>query len=351
MRTLLAAVVALACCVPSVRAQDDETRQRAEVDKAVERGLEFLHNQQNADGSWNIHRAGKSTAITSFAVMAFLSAGCVPGEGKHGECVKKGIEWVLKQQLPNGVISSDGNHEMYHHGIATIMLAEAAGMTDGKLGEELRAKLEKAVAVILRAQRNVGVDKGGWRYRVDGADSDISVTGWQLMALRAAKNIGCDVPPEAIEKAVDYVKRCQDGQTGGFRYMVRSQVTVACTGTSILGLELCGKDEHRSPEVLKAGSYLIRNLPKWGDPHFFYTIYYCTQATFQLGGNYWEAYRPRLREILLQNQADNGSWTGRWGEDLQLGPSYGTAIAILALTVEYRYLPIYQRGEEPAEMK
>jgi hypothetical protein len=116
-------------------------------------------------------------------------------------------------------------------------------------------------------------------------------------------------------------------------------------------LELCGKDEHRSPEVLKAGAFLLRNLPRWGDPHYFYSIYYCTQATFQLGGNYWDAYRPRLHESLLKNQIDNGSWHGRFGEDQIYGPNYGTAMAVLALTVEYRFLPIYQRGEEPAEKK
>jgi hypothetical protein len=348
MRRIVPALVLLLGCVPCVRGADGE-EQRSDVDKSVDKALDFLHHQQNPDGSWNVFRGGKSPAITSFCVMAFLSAGHVPGEGKHGDTVKKGIEWVLSQQLPNGLITSDAHHEMYHHGVCTIMLAEAAGMTDGKLGEELRRKLEKAVQIILRGQRTTGVDKGGWRYRVEGTDSDISVTGWQLMALRAAKNLGCDVPPEAIDRAVEYVKRCQDPNSGGFRYMVRAGVTVPCTGTSILGLELCGKDEHRSPEVLKAGSYLLRNLPRWGDGHFFYTIYYCTQATFQLGGNYWDAYRPRMQEVLLKNQANNGSWTGNVGEDSQLGPTYGTAMAVLALTVEYRFLPIYQRGEEPGE--
>jgi hypothetical protein len=341
-------VVAVLVCVPPVRAAD-AADQRTEVDKSVDKALEFLHNQQNADGSWNVFRGGKSAAITSLCVMAFLSSGNVPGEGKHGDVVKKGIEWVLKQQLPNGVITTDAHHEMYHHGICTIMLSEAAGMTDGKLGEEVRQKLEKAVLVILRGQRGTGIEKGGWRYQVNSTDSDISVTGWQLMALRAAKNLGCDVPPEAIERAVEYVKRCRDDVTGGFRYMVKGGVTVPCTGTSILGLELCGKEEHRSPEVLKAGSYLLKNLPRWGEGHFFYSIYYCTQATFQLGGNYWDSYRPRMQEVLLKNQAGNGSWTGAGGEDGGLGPTYGTAMAVLALTVEYRFLPIYQRGEEPAE--
>jgi hypothetical protein len=34
---------------------------------------------------------------------------------------------------------------------------------------------------------------------------------------------------------------------------------------------------------------------------------------------------------------------------MMYGPAYSTAMAILALTVEYRFLPIYQRFEEPLE--
>src|SRR6516164_5949482 len=351
MRRVVPVLLVLTLIAAPVASQDKGPPPKTPLDQAIDGALQYLAANQDREGAWSASYRGKNPAITALAVMAFLSAGHVPGEGRYGEVVRKGVEYVLRSQAPNGLIATEGHYEMYQHGICTLMLAEVVGMTEGKLADEVRKKLERAVLVILKGQRTSGFHKGGWRYQVHGTDSDISVTGWQLMALRAAKNVGCDVPPEAIERAVEYVKRCQDPSNGGFRYMVRAGVTVPCTGTSILGLELCGKEEHRSPEVLKAGSYLLRNLPRWGDGHFFYTIYYCTQATFQLGGNYWDAYRPRMREILLQNQADNGSWTGRWGEDLQLGPSYGTAIAILALTVEYRYLPIYQRGEEPAEMK
>ena len=130
--------------------------------------------------------------------------------------------------------------------------------------------------------------------------SDISVTGWQIMALRAAKNLGCDVPAENIDRAVDYIKRCQDPNSGGFCYMPHANLTVPCTGTSILALELCGKDLHHGPEVLRAGAYLLKNPPRWGDRICFYGIYYCSQATFQLGGNYWDFFRPRAARHAVQ---------------------------------------------------
>ncbi len=156
------------------------------------------------------------------------------------------------------------------------------------------------------------------------------------------------MPAENIERAVDYIKRCQDRGSGGFCYMPGAQLTVPCTGTSILALEICGKGLHRGPEVLKAGAYLLKNPPRWGSAHFFYSIYYGAQATFQLGDNYWNFYRPQLHEALLRNQQANGSWQGG-DQDAHYGPNYCTAMAILALTVEYRFLPIYQRAEEPAD--
>lgn len=315
-----------------------------EMDKAINRALDFLFRTQDKDGGWRVHNAA-NPAVTGLAVMAFLSAGHVPGEGIYGETVEKGIRNVLKAQHANGLIASVGGHEMYHHGICTLMLAEVVGMTEGKLAEEVRGKLEKAVEIVLKAQRMTGQHRGGWRYRVDGVDGDLSVTGWQLMALRAAKNVGCDVPPERIDMAVDYIKRCQDPASGGYRYQPGSRLTVACTGTGILGLELCGKHLHRSPEVLRAGAYLIKTPPHFGEYHFFYAIYYCSQAAFQLGGNYWNSFRPKLHQVLLNNQSSNGAWSGPRNAD-GYGPNYGTAMGVLALTVEYRYLPIYQRSEE-----
>jgi hypothetical protein len=244
---------------------------------------------------------------------------------------------------------------MYQHGICTLMLAEAAGMTEDKeLAKEIKRRLVKAVKIILQAQRLTSGQTyhGGWRYRVDQRydlqpPADISVTGWQLLALRAAKNLGCDVPQKRIEYAVAYIKRCRDPSTGGFRYQPGSRVTIPCTGTSILGLEICGKDFHRSAEARKAAEFLNKREVRWnGWGHFFYGVYYCSQAMFQLGGNYWESYKPKLHKMLLDNQQSNGSWVGDGH-----GPYYSTSMAVLALTVEYRFLPIYQRNEEEDKKK
>jgi len=316
------------------------------LEESVDQALVFLRNMQEKDGAWGVF-SEKNTAVSGLAVMAFLSAGHVPGEGPYGDVVEKGIRWIASRQQPSGLIAMEGSGgvSMYHHGICTMVLAEATGMCDAKLSKELRPKLEKAVGVILKSQRiQPGIYQGGWRYNPETQDADLSVTGWQMLALRAAKNVGCDIPAERMEMAVGFLKNCREHHGGGFTYFPGGRVTKACTGTAILGYELVGKNLHHSPESLQAGSFLLKNPLVWNDEHFFYSTYYVSQALFQLGNNYWNLHRANLHKILFAHQQPNGCWLAQEG----YGPVYGTSLAVLALTVEYRCLPIYQRDESPA---
>ena len=65
----------------------------------------------------------------------------------------------------------------------------------------------------------------------------------------------------------------------------------------------------------------------------------------EFGGKHWEFYRPRLESLLLSLQQEDGSWPKppSGGSELNAGPPYFTATAVLALSVKYHYLPIYQR--------
>ncbi len=335
-------MIAVLLLLPASASAQSPAKDKDRLEQSVDKALAFLSAMQEPDGAWQVWNA-RSPAVTSLAVMAFLSAGHVPDEGPYGAAITKGIRWVLARQQRSGLISGDSGMEMYHHGISTLMLAEVMGMTDAKLAKELRPKLEKAVSIILIAQNiQPNVYQGGWRYGVQNFDADLSVTGWQLLALRAAKNVGCDVSAERIDLALDFILRARDASSGGFCYTPGSHVTMSCTGTGVLALELAGKARRHSREALQAGSYILKHPPHWGDTHFSYAVYYCSQATFQLGNNYWNYYRPLMHKVLFDNQQQNGSWVG--SDDV--GPAYNTAMHVLALTVEYRFLPIYQRHEE-----
>jgi hypothetical protein len=350
-RNIVALLFILLLAVPA----SAQRPQKEKFEDAIDRALDYLQNEQNADGSWSgigglFGRGGSDPAVTSLCVMAFLSAGHVPGEGPYGSNIQKGVEYVLSCQQRNGLITgfNFGNFEMYQHGICTLMLAEAVGMLpDRRQAKKLRERLQLAVSIILQAQvKGASADKGGWRYRIQSVDADISVTGWQVMALRAAKNVGCDVPAQHIEDAIAYIKKCRDPVTGAYKYQRFGWLSLPCTGASVLSLALADKEYYKSEEARKAGSYILNANPNLHQ-HFFYGIYYTSQSMFQLGGNYWVAYRKKLHELLLQKVSPrNGSWQGPGGDDAQWGSHYCTAMAVLALTVEYRFLPIYQRNEE-----
>ena len=224
----------MAACLGPPRSEGDAHLARSEPprripaaeDAAVHRALEFLKNAQQPDGAWVSGGFGPATSVTSLAVMAFLAAGHVPGDpGPYRNALERGIRYVLAHQESNGLLVSRTSHgPMYCHGISTLMLAEVAGMTqEEELAARTRAALARAVKLILAAQ---AVPKnedhtGGWRYQPNSNDSDISVTGWQLMALRAAKAAGCEVPSSSIDRAVAYLKRCALKQGGGFGYVPR----------------------------------------------------------------------------------------------------------------------------------
>ena len=314
-------------------------------DRAVRRALEFLASDQKPDGSWESGGFGRATSVTSLAVLAFLAAGHVPGTpGPYRAVVERGIGYVLASQRSNGLLVSNTSHgPMYCHGISTLMLAEVVGMcADPALAERSRQALGRAVDLIIQAQdlTKSPENAGGWRYQPTSRDSDLSVSGWQLLALRAAKAAGCAVPAANIDRAVGYVKRCA-AAGGGFAYQPGQAPNNPRTGTGILVLEICAG--YQTPEALAGAEYLVGHPPRWTNPYFFYEAYYCAQATFQMGEASFAAYYPSLVAILLEHQDPDGSWLSGDGNDRSGGRNYCTATAVLALTVEYRYLPIYQR--------
>ena len=214
-------VLGIALLLPLPRAGAQPKWTDREVDRSINQALEYIAKRQHPDGAWSIDSIGESTAATSLAVMAFLAAGHTPGEGPYGVQIEKGIRWVIDHREPNGMLIHKTSHgPMYSHGISTLMLAEVVGMLRLEDAARARRALERGIRLILEAQAIPKNERhqGGWRYQPSSRDSDLSVTGWQLLALRAAKDIGCDVPAEAIDLAVEYVKQCATPEQRGFAY-------------------------------------------------------------------------------------------------------------------------------------
>jgi len=328
--------------IPSPAVADELETQ---IDQAVRQALPWLADAQRPSGAWTTGQTGESTAATSLAILAFLAAGHVPDEGPWGQHLTRGIGWILQQQDEKGLLvgPSSSHGPMYSHGITTLMLAEVSGMVNSRQTDDCRRVLERAVRLIVDAQNQPRSDAadGGWRYKPTSRDSDLSVTAWQLLALRAARDIGCDVPVENIDRAITYIRRLSVTDGGGFGYTSARGSTVTRAGTGIVALEVCG--EHRTEETLAAAHYVLSHPLTRNEGYFYYGAYYCTVGMYKVGGDEWTTVRPALYSTVLNTQQPGGFWDPINGNESEAGRVYATSMSILALAVEYAYLPIYQR--------
>lgn len=322
-----------------------------EVEQAVDRATKFLLTSRRSGGA--IYDRSHNTTMTALSLMALAAVGHQPADRTpEGNAMSEGLEFVLngKQQDARGYFGRADQSRMYGHGITTLMLTEMMGMgRTAEQDERIHEALDRAIQLILAAQ---AVPKprrhaGGWRYEPDSKDSDLSVSVWQLMALRSAKNDGLDVPAEAIEQAVAYLIASStsprgEKQTAGFTYTTdQNSPSFAMTSAGLLAMQVCGR--YDAPQVTRATEWLLENTPRYNDRFFFYGCYYFAQGMHQRGGAPAEQAARQVREVLLSNQAPDGSWQSRDGQEDRAGKVYATSMAILSLSVRYHYLPIYQR--------
>lgn len=321
------------------------------LDASIDRGLSFLQKQQKPDGSFDA--AGPPAATAGLAVLAFLAAGHTPDVGKYGLTVRAALDFVLNQNPPDGYYGGadpkDGR--MYTHCIVTIALAEAYGTElDENQRKRIRATLDKCLKVVYAAQdvkRAADAGPGGWRYSPTSTDADLSVTGWALLALRAAQNAGFAVPKDRVDRAMGYVLSCHRKPSGGFAYQPKNDdPTPAMTGVGLLNLHLA--DAAHRPEAAAAAKFLVDRPVRENTPYYYYSLYYTTQAAFQSGGATWQGvWRVNSEQLLGAQRKEDGSWPGRGGGepsgDSRQGRFYPTAMATLTLAVPLRLLPLYQR--------
>ena len=349
-----------------------------EIESSVDRGLEWLASRQHQDGFWNgdTGRKGSDTrydnytiestvdqqlrrgeghiGVTALAGMAFLSGGHLPNRGKYGVVVAKTLDYILDHVSENGLITDSGTR-MYSHALATLYLAELYGMS---FETRIKKGLEDAVHIIVDGQNR----QGGWRYYLFSPDSDLSVTVCQLQALRAARNIGIQVPSSTIERAVRYVRNSQvvggrtdglyfyklSGSSGGFGRRRRNPkddhfAINAAAVTALVSAGIYDEDLLAEPVDFLLGR-LQGEIREFGHHYqFWYGNYYASQALFHADGlvreNSFRTYYRQIKEHLILDQRDDG----RWLNDVGPGDVFSTAVACVVLQVPKQYLPIFQR--------
>jgi len=324
--------------------------------KAVLAGLRWLARQQRKDGSWSL--AGPYSdgvpayldnpeAATAMALLAFQGDGHTHlKEGEFRRNVANGWRWLAKQQDADGNFYRSGgwNQRYYTQGMCAIAACELYGMTKDK---EYKDVAERAIQNLIKAQ----APEGGWRYQPN-LDSDVSVTGWIVMALQSARMAGLEVPEESLRRVERFLDNVAQDDGAKYPYQAGGQVRLSMTAEALLCRQFLGW-KRDDPRLVRGVEWIASNPVDFNKDRNVYYWYYATQVCHHMGHNspHWKAWNSVMRQALPENQVpegrkEAGSWDpnkptpDQWGT--QGGRLYVTCLSIYMLEVYYRHMPLYK---------
>lgn len=323
----------------------------AQTEDAVQLGLQWLKAQQLRNGSWSMRgpygdpgTSENHTAATAMAMLAFMGAGNTHQSGDYAKELERAVKWLVGEQDRSGFMAKDArDHErMYAQAQATIALCELYAMTGDSW---LRPRAQLALDFGCESQS----PEGGWRYQ-PRFDSDTSVTGWFVMALKSGVSAGLEIDSQAFYRVNRFLDSVQHFEGAGYSYQQRGNPSPPMTAEGLLCRQYLGWP--RAAEPMRAGlETLVDAHPITMNDRDVYYWYYATQALHHYGGDLWKRWNNVMRVELPASQvksgAEKGSWSPQndaWGGTA--GRLYTTCLSIYCLEVYYRHMPLYDPSGE-----
>ncbi len=331
-----------------------------ESERAVEAALEWLAAHQAPSGGWSLlHDQGDCNgrcshpgspgrfdpAATSLSLLAFLGAGYTHMDGKYQQNVRRAIYFLrqIAEETPKGTsFLQHSDRGMYNHGITAFALCEAYQLTKD---EDLKEVCQKVIDFIVSAQSY----QGGWGY-LPRQPGDLTISGWQMMALKSAVAADLDVPPVTVWKTVHFLNSQMAEDQVTYFYRVPQDRSMTCTAIGVMMRMFLGQT-WTDPNIIEALRRISEHDDRGKDIYF---RYYATLALFHAGGPMWEKWNAKCRDYLISTQATSGHEAGSWYFDDHFGKEggrlYTTAMAAMTLEVYYRFNPLYQQADRPFEL-
>jgi len=312
---------------------------RPALDRQVVKALDWLMTQQNEDGSWG---ETYPVAMTAFALLSFCGHCETVDSPRYGEALVKAINYLTKIGRDNdGMLATNpGQYAPYEHGIATYALAEAYSINkNSKKKIRISPTLSNAVPIIIEGQ----TEGGGWLYGYgSNGTGDLSISGWNIQALKAAELTGRRFTglSRAKKKALEYIKSAST-PAGLYRYRIRDNDNgrLSLVGVGVLSARMLGEEMDNEDKSFAA---ILAQKPRQFRAADLYALYYHSQACFQKGGKVWSDYNSSYQKMVIDSQEKDGSWpvaSGHVGAAKADAKVYHTCLCTLMMEVYYRYLP------------
>jgi len=339
-----------------------------EVRTALNKSLDYLKKQQIENGTFPGNK-GEGAGVVGLAVQAWLGATCL--ERDDWKEIYSSLDYLETlyrdpetfsgdqfQKLMHAGCIGTNKDLMYEHGIALITFIESyAQGVEGRIPEIIRNGIEylyraqcteKRPEILKGPILETSESYGGWRYTANATEADISVTGWQVIALAAAKIAGFDIDPHSLKAVTRFINTMHDEKTGSFGYRPSDKrVRPGRAGMGALSLQLLG--EKNSPKIPGAIRYMFDKAPVWGGEYQgnypFYYWYYGTRAAYLAGGEDWELWKNNMCGLLVRHQNPDGSWNAFGNELKKTSPVYVTTLGSLILEFCCGSVPIYMHTD------
>jgi hypothetical protein len=316
------------------------THQTGAYRQNVAAGLQFLITRMRSDGSLcpsdaaNLYPASMYSQALGILVLCEDLRICKEESGQQNDPPSAGLPAARGKKVVRPAMS---------HAKGTARAVVGRQLLQQQQQRELLDRLvplaaSKSLAFSLACQ---DPRRGGWRYDPLHPDSDISVTGWHVVALHSATAVGLPVPPRTFAGVTAFLNSVQ-GNFGAV-YGYQNSAAEATPARSSMGL-LCRVYTGWNRQQLQRG---VEILAAVGPSEYdMYYNYYATLLLHHYGGPLWDQWNRKLRDYLVRSQSHNGHETGSWSfrpcQSNQMGGRhFDTCMACLILETYYRSKPVY----------
>ena len=296
--------------------KDLEENKEPEALAACRKGLRWVVKQQLSDGSFSFTAKGDDGKVRSEEERTKaphrvgttgLCALALLGHVRYDLTDEFAAPLAKSLAWLAGAQKKDGSYagNFYNHAIATLALVEADRLMHRS---DLRPAATSALKWLIEAQ---GSD-GGWRYTPRPPLSDVSVTCWALQALLHAQAGSYEVPQNAIDLAASYLDRMTDPVNGSVAYDIPGQQSRHAMTAASLFCRLRLNQGLDDARVRLAADQIVKSMKTdfWATSS--YGMFYASDAMSRLGGEHWRKWSPFLKKTLLPTQLKEGDAEGAW---------------------------------------